>query len=329
MTTDRAAPSADGWYAEAVERVLAGLEAGPEGLSDDEARARRERYGPNRLRPPQRRGPLARLLAQFHNVLIYVLLGAAVVTALLGHGLDTGVILGVVLINALIGFIQEGKAESALEAIRDLLSPQATVLRDGRRRVLAAEELVPGDVVLLQPGDKVPADLRLLDAKSLQIDEAALTGESVPVEKDPRPAPGDAALGDRHSMAFSGTLVTYGQGRGVVVATGDATEIGRISDMLAQVAPLTTPLLRQLAGFGRTLTDRDPGDRRSHLPLRGPGPRLRAERDVPRRGRHRGGGDPRGPAGDHDHRAGDRRPAHGARATPSSAACRRSRPWAR
>jgi magnesium-transporting ATPase (P-type) len=254
MTTDQVGRTADGWHAEAADRVLAGLEAGPEGLSDDAARARRERYGPNRLRPPQRRGSLARLLGQFHNVLIYVLLGAAGVTALLGHWLDTGVILGVVLINALIGFIQEGKAESALEAIRNLLSPQATVLRDGRRRVLSAEELVPGDVVLLQPGDKVPADLRLLGAKSLQIDEAALTGESVPVEKDPRPAPGDAALGDRHSMAFSGTLVTYGQGRGLVVATGDATEIGRISDMLAQVAPLTTPLLRQLAGFGRMLT---------------------------------------------------------------------------
>ena len=162
------------WHALPLEEAFRRVDGHTEGLSRREAEERLKAYGPNRLRPPQTRGPLARFLQQFHNVLIYVLLGAALMTALLGHALDTGVILGVVLINALIGFIQEGKAESALDAIRNLLSPQATVLRDGRRRVLAAEELVPGDVVLLQPGDKVPADLRLLGTKSLQIDEAAL-----------------------------------------------------------------------------------------------------------------------------------------------------------
>jgi len=253
MTTAAVRPRSC-WHAETVERVLAELGARPGGLTTGEARERLARYGPNRLRPPARRGPLARFLAQFHNILIYVLLGAAVMTALLGHGVDTAVILGVVVINAVIGFIQEGKAESALEAIRDMLPLQATVLRDGHRLELPAAELVPGDVVFLQSGDKVPADLRLLAVKSLQIQEAALTGESLPVEKHQRPAPENAALGDRHSMAFSGTLVTYGQGRGLVVATGDATEIGRISGLLATVAPLTTPLLRQLAGFGRTLT---------------------------------------------------------------------------
>jgi magnesium-transporting ATPase (P-type) len=252
MTTAAARPRS--WHTETVERVLAELGARPQGLTTEEARERLARYGPNRLRPPARRGPLVRFLAQFHNLLIYVLLGAAVMTALLGHGVDTAVILGVVIINAVIGFVQEGKAESALEAIRNMLPLQATVLRDGRRLVLPADEVVPGDVVFLQSGDKVPADLRLLAVKTLQIQEAALTGESVPVEKHQGSVPENAALGDRHSMAFSGTLVTYGQGRGLVVATGDATEIGRISGLLATVAPLTTPLLRQLAGFGRTLT---------------------------------------------------------------------------
>jgi calcium-translocating P-type ATPase len=245
---------AGGWHARPVEGVLAELAAARDGLGAEQARERLARHGPNRLRPPPRRSALARFLGQFNNVLIYVLLGAAAMTALLAHWVDTGVILGVVVINALIGFVQEGRAESALEAIRQMLPLQASVLRDRRRVVLDAAELVPGDVVLLESGDRVPADLRLLDTRGLRIEEAALTGESVPVEKDPRPVAEDAPLGDRHGMAFSGTLVTYGRGRGVVVATGDATEIGRISGMLGAIAPLTTPLLRQLAGFSRTLT---------------------------------------------------------------------------
>ena len=252
--TGSAAGPKGGWHAETIDRVLAELAARPEGLTSEEARERLARYGPNRLRPPARRGALARFLAQFHNLLIYVLLGAAVMTALLGHGVDTAVILGVVVINALIGFIQEGKAESALEAIRDMLPLQATVLRDGDRLVLPAEAVVPGEIVFLQSGDKVPADLRLLAVKNLQIQEAALTGESLPVEKAAAPVPESAALGDRRSMAYSGTLVTYGQGTGVAVGTGDATEIGRISALLSRVETLTTPLLRQLAGFSRTLT---------------------------------------------------------------------------
>ena len=253
-TTDPIGRAAAGWHALPVEQVQEALGAGPDGLSTAAARERLARYGPNRLRPPRRRGPLARFLVQFHNVLIYVLLGAAVMTAALAHWVDTAVILGVVVINALIGFIQEGKAESALEAIRNMLPLQATVQRDGQRLVLPAAEVVPGDLVFLQSGDKVPADLRLGWVRSLQVQEAALTGESVPVEKDAGPVAAAAALGDRRSMAFSGTLVTYGQARGLVVATGEATEIGRISALLAAVAPLTTPLLRQLAAFGRTLT---------------------------------------------------------------------------
>ena len=241
------------WHARDAEDVLSHLASSHDGLSSDEAAERLARYGPNRLRPPRRHGPLVRFLLQFHNVLIYVLIVAAVVTALLGHWVDTGVILGVVVINALIGVIQEGKAEKALDAIRDMLSPQATVLRQGRRQTIAAEELVPGDVVILQSGDKVPADLRLLRSRELRVDESVLTGESVAVDKRPEPVAADAVLGDRLNMAFSGTLVTYGQASGVVAATADATEIGRISSMLEDVEKLTTPLLRQIAVFGRWL----------------------------------------------------------------------------
>lgn len=163
-------------------------------------------------------------------------------------------ILGVVVINALIGFIQEGKAEKSLDAIRNMLSLSAMVMRDGRRVEIAAEELVPGDIVLLASGDKVPADLRLVETRNLRIEEAALTGESEPVEKSPDAVAENAPIGDRTGMAYSGTLVVFGQGRGVVVATGDATEIGRIGRMLAEVESVDTPLLKQMAVFGRWLT---------------------------------------------------------------------------
>jgi P-type E1-E2 ATPase len=175
------------------------------------------------------------LLLQFHNVLIYVLLAAGVITAVLGYWLDSGVIFGVVVINAVIGFIQEGRAEEALDAIRDMLSPHAIVTRVGERHEIPAEDLVPGDIVHLASGARVPADLRLIEIKSLRVMEAALTGESLAVDKQVDPVAEDAALGDRTSMAWSGTLVTYGQGTGVVTATGTATELGRISTLLSTV----------------------------------------------------------------------------------------------
>ncbi|MDP2144891.1 MAG: cation-transporting P-type ATPase [Gallionella sp.] len=238
----------------APQETLTALDATPDGLSAEEAANRLQRYGPNRLTPASRRGPLLRFLLQFHNVLIYVLLASAAVTALLAHWVDTSVIVGVVVINAIIGFIQEGKAEKAMEAIRRMLSPEATVLREGKRTVVAAETLVPGDIVLLASGDKVPADLRLLSAKNLRIEEAALTGESTPVEKNPAAVGAQAVLGDRYCMAYSSTLVVFGQGAGVVVATADDTEIGRISAMLEEVQSMTTPLLRQMEVFGRWLS---------------------------------------------------------------------------
>ncbi|MFN3985173.1 MAG: cation-transporting P-type ATPase [Rhodocyclaceae bacterium] len=224
------------------------------GLDAGTARDRLAEHGPNALPPPRRKGPLQRFLLQFHNVLIYVLIVAGVVTALLGHWIDSGVIFGVVVINAIIGFIQEGKAEQALDAIRRMLSLNAQVLRDGHRHEIPAEDLVPGDIVFLASGDKVPADLRLIEVHSLRVEEAVLTGESMAVEKRVDPVAPDAVLGDRSCMAYSGTLVAYGQAAGVVVATGAHTEIGRISAMLDAVESLTTPLLRQLAVFGQWLT---------------------------------------------------------------------------
>jgi len=242
------------WHELPTESVVEALGTSAEGLSESEAEARLGTYGPNRLPGPLKRSPFIRFFRHFHNILIYVLLASAVITAALHHYIDTIVILAVVVVNAIIGFVQEGKAERAMEAIRQMLALRASVLRGGARRRVDGEALVPGDVVLLEAGDKVPADLRLLGARGLQIQEAVLTGESVPVEKGSAPVAVDASLGDRSCMAYSGTLVTSGLGRGVVVATGSGTEIGRISGMLSEVETLTTPLVRQMDRFARWLT---------------------------------------------------------------------------
>lgn len=242
------------WHQHSVEEVLTKLAVDDHGLTDEQAAERRKHYGLNILRPPKRQTVLQRFLLQFHNILIYVLLVAALVTALLGHWLDTGVILGVVVINALIGVIQEGKAEKALDAIRNLLTPQAMVRRNHDVETIPADQLVPGDIIYLQSGDKVPADVRLLHVKDLRVDESLLTGESVAVEKSISTQEANAPLAERSCMAFTSTLITYGQAKAVVVATGDTTEIGRISQMLRQVQTLTTPLLRQIAHFAHWLT---------------------------------------------------------------------------
>ncbi|TVQ54958.1 MAG: cation-transporting P-type ATPase [Rhodobacteraceae bacterium] len=254
MLDDRRAPDARHWHAAPLDEALEALDVTPEGLSAREAAKRLREHGPNRLPTQKRKNPILRFLSHFHDVLIYVLLGAAVVTALLQHWIDTYVILGVVVINAIIGFVQEGKAESALDAIRDMLAPKAVVRRDGKRRTIPGEEVVPGDVVLIESGDKAPADLRLGEARRLSMQEAVLTGESVPVEKRCEPAPENASLGDRSSMAYSGCFVATGQGWGVAVATGADTEIGKISGIISGVRTLETPLTRQLATFGKWLT---------------------------------------------------------------------------
>jgi len=253
--TDR--PNADqaaAPHAQPTGHVLASLASSPSGLAAADAARRLAQDGPNSLPQPPRQSALRRFLLQFHNLLIYVLLAAAATALLLGHGIDAAVILAVVLANAAIGFVQEGKAEQALDAIRRMVDPQAAVLRDGHRATISAEEIVRGDIVLLEAGDRVPADLRLIHARSLRIEEAPLTGESVPSDKSTAASPPDAPLGDRHGMAFSGCFVAAGQGRGVVVATAAATELGRISTLLGSVERLQTPLLRQMDGFARRLT---------------------------------------------------------------------------
>ncbi len=254
MKTNDTSTSQLRWHDKEPGAVLELLTASANGLSYLEAASRLAAHGPNRLPKPPRRGVLTRLLLQFHSVLIYVLLVCAVITAVLGHLVDSAVILAVVIANAIIGVFQEGKAEKAIAAISYLLAPHASVVRDGERRGIDAEALVPGDIVFLEAGDKVPADLRLLDTRRLQIQESILTGGSLAADKSIEPVATAAPLGDRSSLAFSGTLVTAGQGTGVVVATGSGTEIGRINSVLSEVETLTTPLVVQMTLFAKWLT---------------------------------------------------------------------------
>lgn len=242
------------WHHLTIDSTLEALTSTASGLSQEEAKARLANYGANRLPAPPKRNVLVRFGLHFHNILIYVLIGSASITAFLNHWIDTFVILAVVVANAIIGFIQEGKAEKAMDAIRQMLAPRANVLRGNERLSVEGDSLVPGDIVLLEAGDKVPADLRILSAHGLAAQEAILTGESVPVNKQIQPVSVEAALGDRSCMVFSGTLVTSGQGKGVVVATGPITEIGRISGLLTKVDALTTPLVAQMGEFAKWLT---------------------------------------------------------------------------
>lgn len=243
------------WHALPADEVVTALDSHVHtGLTQAEATLRLGRHGPNRLPEAARKPAWLRFLLQCHNPLIYVLLAAGAITLALGSHVDALVIFGVVLINAVIGHIQEGKAERALDAVRDMLAAHANVWRDGQRHQIDADQLVPGDIVLLESGDKVPADLRLVHARNLRVIEAALTGESVPVEKSLQAAEPEAALADRLSMCHSGTLVSAGQGRGIVVATGAQTEIGRIGGLVGEVATLATPLTRRLDQFARQVT---------------------------------------------------------------------------
>jgi magnesium-transporting ATPase (P-type) len=248
-------PKAVAWHSVSADQVVDRLKTDPAaGLDANEASQRLAQYGPNRLPEGKKQGPLIRFLAQLNNILVYVLLGAGFVKLMVGLWLDAAVILGVVIINALLGFIQEGKAEKALDSIRNMLSAEARTIRNRETRLISAEELVPGDVVLLESGDRIPADLRLVDVKNLRTEEAALTGESVPIYKTTAAVAERATVGDREGMAFSGTLVSSGRGTGVVVATGSDTELGRINQLMAAVSALDTPLLRQIKKFGYAIT---------------------------------------------------------------------------
>jgi len=242
------------WHALEPAAVLAEIATSADGLPAEEAARRLAVFGRNRLPEGRRRSILVRFLQQFHSLLIYVLLAAGGIAAVIGHPVDALVIVAVVILNAAVGFVQEGRAERALEAIRGMIDPNASVLRDGRRVSVKAEEVVPGDIVLLEAGDRIPADLRLLRARNLRIDEAMITGESVPVDKAVAAVAEAAVLGDRLSIAYSGTFVVAGQGSGVAVATGGATELGRISAMIGAVERLATPLVRQMDIFARQVT---------------------------------------------------------------------------
>ena len=245
-----AEPPTSGWHATSVEEALDrhGVVC-DHGLSDDEATRRLHRYGPNRPRPVRGRSALQRFLAQLKEPLVLVLIGSGTITGALGEWVDSSVIFGVVLVNALIGYLQEGKAEAALQALARAVATEATVLRGGRRRRMDAIHLVPGDVVWLAAGDKVPADLRILSGRQLRTVEAALTGEAAPVDKMHAPLPPDTLLADRRNMAYAGTTVVAGQGRGLVVATADATETGRISGLIAAAPEIATPLTKKMGEF--------------------------------------------------------------------------------
>ncbi len=242
------------WHSMEIESVVEAFQSETSmGLSAREAATRIERFGRNELTLKKGQGPLVRFLIQFKQALVIILLAAAAITVALEEYVDAVVIFGVVVVNAVIGFLQESKAIKAIEALAKSMTSDATVIRDGEKQRLPSDQLVPGDMVLLQSGDKVPADIRLIDVKELQIDESALTGESVPVHKNKAVLEANATIGDRHNMAFSSTLVTYGSGRGIVVSTGDRTEIGRINRLLSDVDVLETPLTRKIHHFSKLL----------------------------------------------------------------------------
>jgi magnesium-transporting ATPase (P-type) len=243
------------WHTHSAAEALHAQSVDPRvGLSQEEVARRLDQFGKNSLPESARRSAWLRFLLQFHNPLIYVLLGAGLITLALNDLIDAGVIGGVVLINAVIGFVQEGKAEKALDAVRAMLASRAIVLRDGERREIDATLLVPGDVVFLESGVRVPADLRLVRIKNLRVNEAALTGESLPVEKSLEAVDRVSPIGDRTCMAYSGTVVSFGQAQGVVVNTGALSEIGRIGAMVGEVQTLVTPLTRRLDQFARQIT---------------------------------------------------------------------------
>src|SRR5271169_1341673 len=254
-STVKSASDVSTWHAMTADEVIERLNTNAKnGLDAAEAAKRLQKYGPNRLPEGKKRGPFMRFLSQFNNILVYVLLGAGFTKLMLNLWLDAAIIFGVVILNALLGFIQEGRAEKALDSIRNMLSAEARTVRGGETRMIAADQLVPGDVVLLESGDKVPADLRLADVNNFRTEEAALTGESVPADKTTEVVSANATVGDRECMAFSGTMVVSGRATGVVVATGSETELGRINQLLASVSALETPLLRQIKQFGYAIT---------------------------------------------------------------------------
>ncbi|MBP7356392.1 MAG: HAD-IC family P-type ATPase, partial [Longilinea sp.] len=242
------------WHTLKQDEINAALETSPQGLTSAEAAKRLAEIGPNEIQAAKRISAFEILLAQFKNILILILLGATIISLFLGHGIESVVIAVIVLFAVALGFVQEYRAERAIEALREMAAPTATVLRDGDDTEIPARELVPGDVILLNTGDRVPADARLLEAVNLQVEEAALTGESMPVEKHTQPLDNsELSVGDRKNMVYAGTAVTYGRGRALVAATGMQTEFGKIAQMLQTVETGKTPLQHNLDKLGAVL----------------------------------------------------------------------------
>jgi Ca2+-transporting ATPase len=242
------------WHALAADEACAALDVDSAlGLSHEEVARRQSKYGKNLLTPPKRQSAIVRFLLQFHQPLVYILIAAALITAALGEWIDAIVIAMVVVVNSVIGFVQENKALQAIDGLLNSMKTMATVRRGGEKILVDAVELVPGDVVLLTSGDKVPADIRILELRDMQADESALTGESVPSAKTQKILPADTSLADRVNMAYASSAVTYGSCVGVVVATGDATEVGAISTLLSTTEKLETPLTRKIKKFSGML----------------------------------------------------------------------------
>ena len=243
------------WHSLQVEEVITKTASSSSGgLSDIDAKERLNLYGKNILPEKKKDNKIIRFLKHFHDILIYVLFVAAIITFFLEHYVDTIVIVFVALVNASIGYFQEGKAEKALNDIKKMLSLKAQVIRNGQRTEVDAADLTIGDIVILSPGAKVPADLRLIQTADLKIEESPLTGESIAADKSIEPLAKETMLGDRVNMAFSGTTVSAGTGTGVVVGIGEHTEIGKINRMISEVEKLTTPLLKQTAQFGKAVS---------------------------------------------------------------------------
>ncbi|WP_414754140.1 cation-translocating P-type ATPase [Anabaena sp. CCY 9910] len=242
------------WHNLSASKVAQYLDANLDtGLTSNQVSKRQESFGANELKGKKGTSPIVRFLLQFNQPLLYILLIAGVIKALIGQWVNAWVIWGVTLINAIIGFVQESKAESAIAALASSVQTNATIFRNGQKVQVPSQELVPGDLVLLTSGDKVPADLRLIQSRNLQVNESALTGESVAIEKNTEPVDADAVLAERSNMAYAGSFVTFGTGKGIVVAIGEATETGRISQLMEQGTSLKTPLTRKFDKFSRTL----------------------------------------------------------------------------
>jgi Ca2+-transporting ATPase len=233
------------WYVREADSVIQSLDSREQGLTEAEAKSRLSRYGLNELEEKRKASPLRRLLAQFASFLVVILIIAAAVSVVVGEWVEAIAILTIVILAAVLGFIQEHRAERALEALKKMAAPTASVIRDGSQKEIPAREVMPGDIVVLQTGDRIPADLRIIEAVNLRTNEASLTGESVPVEKIAAAIPTKGApVSERQNMAFMGTLVTYGRGKAIAVATGMSTEFGKIAHMLEEAETRKTPLLR-------------------------------------------------------------------------------------